>query len=49
MFTLYSKEGDEQLVVTIGRDVTVYYEDVDEKPLIGNLISFGVSVDDGRS
>lgn len=47
LFTLYSAEGDEQLSVSVGRDVSIYYEDTDEMPLENNLIPFDVSLDDG--
>lgn len=44
---MYSAEGDEQLSVSVGRDVSIYYEDTDEMPLENNLIPFDVSLDDG--
>lgn len=46
--TLYSEEGDEQLSITAGRDVSMYYEDVDGLPEEGNFISFGVAIDDSQ-
>lgn len=48
IFTLYNQDDDEQLSVTIGGDVSVYYEDTDELPLEENYISFGLSLDDGE-
>ncbi|KAG5880671.1 hypothetical protein JTB14_037568 [Gonioctena quinquepunctata] len=48
LFSLYSRDGDEQLSVTVGRDVTIFYEDEEEMPVEDNLISFGISVDDGE-
>lgn len=46
--TLYSEEGDEQLSITAGRDVSLYYEDVDGLPEEGNFMSFGVEIDDNK-
>lgn len=48
IFTLYNQDDDEQLSVTIGGDVSIYYEDTDELPLDENYISFGLSLDDGE-
>nr|CAH7728115.1 unnamed protein product [Callosobruchus chinensis] len=48
LFTLYSRDGDEQLSVNIGSDITLYYEDTEELPLENNLIPFGVAIDDGE-
>lgn len=44
--TIYSDEGDEQLSVSIGRDVSLYYEDMEELPEEGNYMTFDVSMDD---
>lgn len=44
--TIYSDEGDEQLSVSIGRDVSLYYEDIEELPEEGNYMTFDVSMDD---
>lgn len=46
--SMYSDEGDEQLTLTIGRDVNIYYEDIFGLPEEGNFISFGVAVDDNE-
>lgn len=46
LLTIYSDEGDEQLSVSIGRDVSLYYEDVEELPEEGNYMTFDVSIDD---
>lgn len=43
---MYSDEGDEQLTITIGRDINIYYEDIFGLPEEGNFIPFGVAVDD---
>ncbi|VEN60000.1 unnamed protein product [Callosobruchus maculatus] len=48
LFTLYSRDGDEQLSINIGSDITLYYEDTEELPLENNLIPFGVAIDDGQ-
>lgn len=48
LFTIYSDDGEEQLAVSLGRDVSLYYEDMDGLPEDENLISFGVNIDDGE-
>lgn len=48
LLTIYSDEGDEQLSVSIGRDVTLYYEDMEELPEEGNYMTFDVSMDDDQ-
>lgn len=47
LFTIYNEEGEEQLSVALGSDVSLYYEDTDGLPEEENLISFGVNIDDG--
>lgn len=46
LFTIYSEDGDEQLSITVGREVSLYYEDEEEKPVEGNYINFGISAAD---
>lgn len=48
LFTIYNDDGDEQLSITVGRDVSLYYEDLNELPEEGNFVSFDESVDDGE-
>lgn len=48
LFTLFNEESIEQLSVSLGRDVSFYYEDIDGLPEEENLISFGVNIDDGE-
>lgn len=48
LFTIYSDDGDEQLSITVGKDISMYYEDTEGLPEEGNFISFGESVDDGE-
>lgn len=47
LFTIYNEEGEEQLSVALGSDVSIYYEDTDGLPEEENLISFGTNIDDG--
>ncbi|XP_066260177.1 collagen alpha-2(XI) chain-like [Euwallacea similis] len=46
LLTLYSAEGDEQLSVTVGREIGLYYEDDEELPVEGNYMTFNVSAVD---
>lgn len=48
LFTIYSEEGDEQLAITVGREVSMYYEDTDGLPEEDNYISFDTSVGIGE-
>lgn len=48
ILTLYNVDGEEQLMVMLGNDISIYYEDEEGFPEEGNHVSFGVSVDDGR-
>lgn len=48
IFALYSYEGEEQIVITIGKEVNVYYEDEEGFPEEGNYIQFDVAIDDGE-
>lgn len=46
MFAIYSDSGEEQLVLSLGNDVTLYYSttpDDEDKP-----ISFGIDISDGK-
>lgn len=46
MFAIYSDSGEEQLVLSLGNDVTLYYSttpDDEDKP-----ISFGIDIADGK-
>lgn len=45
---LYSDEGDEQLSFTIGKDVNMFYEDINGLPEENNLIPFKLAVDDNE-
>jgi collagen type V/XI/XXIV/XXVII alpha len=42
LFTIYSEDGEEQLAVSLGSDITFYYQDV------GDSVEFGLPVDDGE-
>lgn len=44
IFTIYSEEGDEQLAVTVGDEITMYYEDTDGLPEEENYISFDTNL-----
>lgn len=46
--TVYSDSGDEQLLISLGTDVSIFYEDIDGNPSDGNMVSFGVNIDDGE-
>uniref|UniRef100_A0A182Y5N5 LAM_G_DOMAIN domain-containing protein n=1 Tax=Anopheles stephensi TaxID=30069 RepID=A0A182Y5N5_ANOST len=52
LFAVYSSDSDEILMLMVGRDVALYYYDGnpedDEQDQYQNMISFGVSIDDGR-
>lgn len=46
VFAIYSDSGEEQLVLSLGSDVTLYYSttpDDEDKP-----ISFGINISDGK-
>lgn len=47
-FTIYSDTGDEQIAVSLGDDVTLFYEDPDTKPASKKTISFGADISDGK-
>jgi hypothetical protein len=47
-FTIYSDTGDEQIAVSLGDDVTLFYEDPDTKPVSKKTISFGADISDGK-
>ncbi len=42
LLTIYSEDGQEQVAVAVGSDVTFYYFDVDEP------VEFGLALDDGE-
>lgn len=46
LFTVYSDNGEEQLVVSLGNDVTLLYNTVPDE--IVDTISFGINVADGN-
>jgi collagen type V/XI/XXIV/XXVII alpha len=47
VFSIYSSESDEVLVLMVGSEVALFYMDVDGNPVDDNLIAFpGVSTDD---
>lgn len=46
-FTIYSDTGDEQIAVSLGDDITLFYEDPDTKPASKKTISFGADISDG--
>ncbi|CAG2061642.1 unnamed protein product, partial [Timema podura] len=48
LFTVYSDTGDEQLAVSLGDDVTLFYEDSEGKPQTENTLSFGVNISNGE-
>lgn len=48
VFTVYSDSGEEQIAVTIGDDVNLYYKDTDSEHLEGIVVSFGANVNDGQ-
>lgn len=47
IFALYNVEGEEQIVVNLGKQVNLFYRDSQEFPADGNSIPFDVIVDDG--
>jgi hypothetical protein len=46
-FTIYSDTGDEQIAVSLGDDITLFYEDPDTKLASKKTISFGADISDG--
>lgn len=46
LFTVYSDNGEEQLVVSLGSDVTLMYNTLPDE--IVEAISFGIDVADGK-
>lgn len=48
LITLYSDSGDEQFIFSVGTEISIFYEDIDGNPDHGNMISFGVNIDDGK-
>lgn len=48
LFVLYSDAGDEQLMMSLGQLVELYYEDTRGDPEDHELITFRADVADGR-
>lgn len=48
IFTVYGESGEEQLSVSIGTDVSLYYADEEPEDPDDNLVSFDVNIDDGQ-
>jgi len=51
LFAVYNDAGDEQLVVSVGKTVTLFYQEGEDEgtrsaPLI---VDFGVRINDGKS
>lgn len=48
LFSVYSSDSEEVLMLMVGMEVALYYQDTDGNPEEESLISFGVSIDDER-
>ncbi|KAL1380744.1 hypothetical protein pipiens_013966 [Culex pipiens pipiens] len=48
LFSVYSSDSEEVLMLMVGMEVALYYQDTDGEPEEESLISFGVGIDDQR-
>lgn len=46
LFVLYSDSGDEQLMVSVGELVEIYYEDTNGDPQDHEILTFRVNIAD---
>lgn len=47
-FAIYTDTGDEQLLVGLSTEVSLFYQDIEGNPVSGDMISFEVNIDDGK-
>lgn len=45
ILALYNLDGDEEIVVTVGREISIFYEGIFDDD---NYISFEANIDDGE-
>jgi collagen type V/XI/XXIV/XXVII, alpha len=48
LFSIYSSESEEVLILMVGSEVALFYQDTDGNPSEESLISFGVGIDDQK-
>jgi hypothetical protein len=49
LLTIYSDVGDEQISVTLGKQVELFYRDQDGRPVDKKaIVKFNVTVNDGK-
>lgn len=47
-FAIYTDAGDEQLLIGLSTEVSLFYQDIEGNPSNGDMISFEVNIDDGK-
>lgn len=48
LLSVYSVTGEEQIVLTVGDEITLFYKDSDDEELNGTSVSFGANINDGE-